>query len=336
MYTTQFFSSRKLKFILFVSPEQLSEELLETWASIAEIFAEQAIFAYQTQPVADVLEYFDIDAIKDSPVIVAHNPIPDSKYKSGHLQSLEFGPLQRFVAGVITGVVSKVTKSEPLPKPSNNPVVTAVGSTVLDIVNQPGKDVLLVVFAPWCTHCKKLLPTYEILARAVQGEPRIVVAKINGETNDIPAAWGVKAYPTLLWFRASDKDQLKGDLSALAPRDYWDAGYSLHELASFVQRQGSFDLKSMRVASNEQLATLQADEDVLRVQYEIEERHQMRNTGRVVYDQPLQDYLVGEVVFDGKRWHVGLVAALTLLSASLSLHALYRYAATKPPKRRTD
>ena len=171
-----------------------------------------------------------------------------------------------------------------------------------------GKDVLLVVFAPWCTHCKKLLPTYEILARAVQGEPRIVVAKINGETNDIPAAWGVKAYPTLLWFRASDKDQLKDDLSALAPRDYWDAGYSLHELASFVQRQGSFDLKSMRVASNEQLATLQADEDVLRVQYEIEERHQMRNTGRVVYET--------RAAHDG-RWNSSPALWTAMLDAAL-------------------
>lgn len=319
-----------------MSPEQLTEELLETWASIAEVFAEQAIFAYQTQPVADVLEYFDIDAITDSPVIAAHNPTPDSKYKSDQLQSLEFGPLQRFVAGVITGVVNKVIKSEPQPKPSLKPVVTAVGTTVVDIVNQPGKDVLLVVFAPWCTHCKKLLPTYEILARAVQGEPRIVIAKINGEANDIPAAWGVKAYPTLLWFRASDKSELKGDLSKLVPRDYWDAGYSLHELASFVQRQGSFELKSMRVASNEQLAALQADEEVLRVQYEIEERHQMRNAGRVVFEQPLKDYLLGEVVFDGKRWHAALVAGLALLSASLSLHALYKCTTSKAPKRRTD
>lgn len=314
----------------------LTEELLETWASIANIFSEQAIFAYQTQPVADVLEYFNIDARKDSPVIAAHNPTLDFKYKSERLQSLELGPLQRFVAGVITGTVSKVTKTEPVPKPSSTAVVTAVGSTVVDIVSQPDKDVLLVVFAPWCTHCKKLLPTYDILARAVQGEPRIVIAKINGETNDIPAAWGVKAYPTLLWFRASDKKELGDDLSTLAPRDYWDAGYSLHELASFVQRQGSFDLRSLRVASNEQLSTLQTDEEVLRAQYEIEERHQMRNTGRVVYDLPLQDYLMGEVVFEGKRWHVALTATLAILSTSLLLHLLYSCATAKPIKRRTD
>lgn len=336
MYTTQFFSSRKLKFILFVTPEQLTDDLLETWANVADVFAEQAIFAYQTQAVADVLEYFDIDATKDAPLIAAHNPTMDVKYKSPQLTSLEFISLQRFVAGVITGVIPKVVKTEPVPKLSNNPVITAVGSNVLDIVNQPGKDVLLVVFAPWCTHCKKLLPTYEILARAVQGEPRIVVAKINGETNDIPSSWGVKAYPTLLWFRASDKEATQADPHALLPRDYWDAGYSLHELASFVQREGSFDLRSLRVASNEQLASLQGAEEDLRVQYEIDERRQMRNTGRVVYeDSPLLDYILGEVVFDGKRWHILLTVALAFTSTIMFVHLVYMRC-SKPPKRKAN
>ncbi len=325
-----------MKFILFVPPELLTEELLETWANVADVFADQAIFAYQTQAVADVLEYFAIDPAKDAPLIAAHHPTMDLKYKSPPLTSLEFIPLQRFVAGVITGVVPKVVKTEPLPKPSTNLVVTAVGSNVMDIVHQPGKDVLLVVFAPWCTHCKKLLPTYEILARAVQGEPRIVIAKINGEANDIPSSWGVKAYPTLLWFRASDKEAVKGDFSALLPRDYWDAGYSLHELASFVQREGSFDLKSLRVASNEQLAALQGAEEALRVQYEIEERHQMRNTGRVVYeDSPLLDYFLGEVVFDGKRWHIVMTAALGCINILLFVHFIY-VCCSKPPKRKVN
>ena len=31
------------------------------------------------------------------------------------------------------------------------------------------------------------------------------------------------------------------------PKSYWDAGYSLHELVGFVQREGSFDPKSLKV-----------------------------------------------------------------------------------------
>lgn len=63
------------------------------------------------------------------------------------------------------------------------------------------------------------------------------------------------------------------------PRSYWDAGYSLHELVGFVQREGSFDLKSLKVATSEQLGTLIGDEDIARAKYEVEERYQKRNEG---------------------------------------------------------
>lgn len=295
--------------------------MLETWAAIAKTFKGKAIFSYLTTPVADVLEYFNIDPVRDTPMIAAHQPTNDFKFKSGALQSLEPNALLQFVAGVIAGVVPKIVKSEPVPRITGvpAPVLVAVGSNVVDIVSTPGKDVLLVVFAPWCTHCKKLMPTYEILGRAVQGEPRIVIAKINGAANDIPAAWGVKAYPTLLWFRAADKEGLD-DPSSVAPHPYWDAGYSLHELVGFVQRQGSFEVKTLRVASSEQLGSLLGDEEVLRAKYEVEERHQLRNQGRDVYAPVPLDYLLGEVVYDGKRWHVLAGATVLVYAVCMSLY----------------
>ena len=97
------------------------------------------------------------------------------------------------------------------------------------------------------------------------GESRIVIAKINALANDIPASWGVKAFPTLLWFPAKDKPYkvylyIPSDPDSLltvkfqpidqgtpVPKSYWDAGYSLHELVGFVQREGSFDPKSLKV-----------------------------------------------------------------------------------------
>ena len=69
------------------------------------------------------------------------------------------------------------------------------------------------------------------------------------------------------------------NLGIPTPRPYWDAGYSLHELVGFVQREGSFDLKSLKVATSEQLGTLIGDEDAIRIKYEIEERAQKRNEG---------------------------------------------------------
>ena len=70
-----------------------------------------------------------------------------------------------------------------------------VGSTLIDVVSQEDKDVLLELYAPWCGHCKKLRPTYDILGRAVASDPRIVVARMDATANDFPSSWNIKGYP---------------------------------------------------------------------------------------------------------------------------------------------
>lgn len=290
----------------------INEKVLDLWRQIALDYSGKAIFSYMTQSsVADVVEYFDIDVERDLPMIAAHQPTTDGKFKSPIINLQSSQDMEKFVAGVIEGRILRVLKSEPIPRNNNGPVLRAVGKTVLDIVREESKDVLLAVFAPWCQQCKKLLPTYDLLGRAVQGESRIVIAKIDGISNDIPPAWNVKTYPSLLWFPAKDKPYEEDEIPV--PRSYWDAGYSLQELVGFVQREGSFDIKTLKIATIEQLGSLLADEDILRVKYEEEERALRRNEGRMLYDIESVDWLLGEVIFDGKRWHL---AALVVLAST--------------------
>jgi thiol-disulfide isomerase/thioredoxin len=316
LYATQFFSSKKLKFILFLTPAMLGEvkgvssAVLDGWRAVANAHKGQAIFSYMTQnAVADVMDYFAIDVDKDVPLIAAHQPSSDFKYKSKRLDLTDSAAMLDFVSGVVSGSVDKVFRSEAVPLGNKGPVITAVGSTVLDIVSKENKDVMLMVYTPWCANCRKLLPTFDILGRAVEAENRVVVVRLDASKNDIPAAWGVKSYPALLWFPSKDKPYMS---SPPQPRPYWDAGQSLQELVSFVQRQSSFDLKTLRVATSEQIGSLLGDEEVLRTKYDEQERTFKRNEGRAIYDQPVIDYLLGEVVFDGKRGHF-IVAALLLL-----------------------
>lgn len=352
LYATQFFASRKLKFILFIHPNMLhSSSVLETWQDIADTFSGKAIFSYMTMPVADVLEYFSIDLDRDIPIIAAHQPVNDFRYKSQRFNSIEDrDDMLEFVAGVVQGVVPKIIKSEPIPTNKNGQpsdvdsssygMRVAVGKTVIDMVSEPDKDVLLAVYTPYCTHCKKFFPSYQILSRAVQAEPRLVVAKINAAANDLPAAWGVnRGFPMLLWFPAKDKpyhqNSSDGDSgsdgsgassssrSALPiPRQYWDAGFSAQEMLRFVQREGSFDVDGLRVATMEQLGSLLVDEDMLRAKYEEDERHHRRNEDRETFEDETVDYLMGEVVFDGKRWHIALGAVLAVVNICLIVYLL--------------
>ena len=50
--------------------------------------------------VADVVEYFDIDVNKDIPMIVAHQPVSDLKYKSKKIDIKNKELIQEFVAGI--------------------------------------------------------------------------------------------------------------------------------------------------------------------------------------------------------------------------------------------
>jgi len=334
LFATQFFSSRKLKFILFLSSGDDAASAgaaVQAWLRVADTFSGAALFSYMVDgAVPNVASYFDVDVVGAAPVLVAHDPAHDYRYKAPALPDPAQGwgeaeaeawekALRSFVKGVVSGGVNKMLKSEAPAAAARNKsrfpksnVVYAVGSTVEQIVGAPGKDVLLMVTSPKCSNCRKLAPTLDILAKAVQGEPRILVAKIDGVSNDLPSSWGVRAYPTLLWFTAQDKEAAAATGGSLKPRPYWDAGQSLGELVTFVQRKGSFDLHSLRVASAEQLGSLLGDEEALRAQYDELFRFEARNDGRHVYENAALDYVHGEIVFDGKRWHVALAALLVL------------------------
>lgn len=318
LFSTQFFSSQKLKFILFLRPEDLTASstvpVLESWRSVSELFRKTALFAYMVEnAVPDVSEFFGVNVDTETPMIVGHEPGKDARFKSSRLPLLDVEHLQDFVAGVVGGYISRVVKSEPVPRSKQSKktnVIKAVGSTVMDIVSAD-KDVLLEVYAPWCTNCRRLAPTLDVLSKAVQSEDRIAIAKIDATANDLPASWRVKAYPTLLYFPKADKPYTETP----APRRYWDGGTSLQELMGFLVKHSSFDAKTLRVATSEQLSMLLGDEETLRLEYEAEERWLERNKGRIVFEPPLVDYFVGEVVYDGVRWH--LVVAIALLVYSI-------------------
>eukprot|EP01038_Epipyxis_sp_PR26KG_P004202 gene4202-5975_t len=359
VYATQFFSSRKLKFILFISPQFPNINIIiQYWKELATIFQGKAIFSYMTQfSVADVVEYFDINTSSDIPLIAAHQPTTDSKFKSSKLielanydnnnndeETIEFKSMKEFVAGVITGKISKVLKSEAVPTVNKGTVQKVVANNLIETVSNPDKDVMLLIYTPWCQLCKRIIPTYELLGKAVQSESRILVTKIDNVLNDIPISW-IQSYrennhnsnnndygtifstPIVLWFPKKDKpyedNNNSNNIVIPTPRPYWDAGLSLQELMGFILRETSFNSKSLKVATTEQIGSLLGDEETYRMKYLEEEHHNKRNEGRIIFQNKYYDMLLGEVVFDGKRWHIGIVIGLGLSGVVLQSYGVF-------------
>ncbi|RRT74539.1 hypothetical protein B296_00022443 [Ensete ventricosum] len=62
-----------------------------------------------------------------------------------------------------------------------------ISSTIVDIY----------MYAPWCGHCQALEPTYNKLAIHLRGIVSLVIAKMDGTTNDHP--WAKVLIPDLFF-----------------------------------------------------------------------------------------------------------------------------------------
>jgi len=99
-------------------------------------------------------------------------------------------------------------------------VVELKGSKFDEFINS-NEFVMMVVYAPWCQHCKRYLPQFETIAEIAFsrfGEDKFAMAKIDGSKNDhLMERYNVDGYPTCIWFRRgvaysapNDRDNLEG------------------------------------------------------------------------------------------------------------------------------
>ncbi|CAH1274416.1 TXNDC11 [Branchiostoma lanceolatum] len=93
-----------------------------------------------------------------------------------------------------------------LPNATQPCVVEVTGETFQDIVLDETKDVLLLYYAPWCGACSALAHIWLLLASYFKRASNLVLARINGDKNDLPWEFTVPAYPTILFFPALRKD----------------------------------------------------------------------------------------------------------------------------------
>jgi hypothetical protein len=201
-------------------------------------------------------------------------------------------------------------------RPPPSYVVRAVGSTVEPLVNAPGKCTVLAVLNSAlsdCEDCQYVEPVLDLLSRAAAPDSRLTVAKIDAANNDVPSNWGVSAYPSLLWFCGKSKENSSPiGFSSGRSNDfgiYAASGklISLQEMVIQVSNLARSSLGNVRLASPDQFSMLMMDFDSTNSYYESIYAYRRRNAGRVVQSSPYVDAIVGEVVFDGKLWHLGIV-----------------------------
>lgn len=167
--------------------DEFSTQLLEYFGVLEEEAADQV------RPAEAVVLGFTKEGLLGAPVkYVMKGPITAQT-------------LQAFAESVADATATPHFKSDPVPPPeeNNGPVKVVVGDTFESIVLDPTKDVLLEVYAPWCGHCKELEPVYNKLGKRFSGIDSVVIAKMDGTTNEHPLL-ELEGFPHVVLFPARE------------------------------------------------------------------------------------------------------------------------------------
>jgi protein disulfide-isomerase A1 len=114
--------------------------------------------------------------------------------------------------------------SEPVPTENKDLVLKVVGQTFEKEVLNPEKDVLIMFWAPWCGHCRAMMPVYDNVARKTKPMAHFTVAKIDMSVNELDGfGIDIVEYPTILLFTKADKAnpiEFKGERNEYVFNDF--------------------------------------------------------------------------------------------------------------------
>ncbi|XP_045705071.1 protein disulfide-isomerase A2 isoform X2 [Phyllostomus hastatus] len=193
------FGARILNHLLLFINQTLAphQELLAGFREAAPPFRGKVLFVVVDVGAdnSHVLQYFGLRA-EEAPTLRFINMETTKKYMPADQELVTAASVAAFCHSVLGGKVKEIP-----PDWDQHPVKTLVGKNFEQVAFDETKNVFIKFYAPWCTHCKEMAPTWEALAEKYRDHEDIIIAKLDATANELEA-FPVHGFPTLKYFPA--------------------------------------------------------------------------------------------------------------------------------------
>jgi len=212
------FANKEVPFLFLAMSKTGDADLYESTTESVRTIAKEAEGAVvavhlntDDKSASQVLNYLDLKE-DDYPTYRILNLEKGLKYKP---EESDLSKIGEFVAAFQAGDLKPFLKAQDVPEDwDKEPVKVLTGKNFKEVAFDQDKNVFVEFYAPWCGHCKKLVPIWDELAQKYAGADNVVIAKMDSTLNEVEEV-SIKGFPTLKFFPAGSDEivEYSGDRS---------------------------------------------------------------------------------------------------------------------------
>jgi len=190
----------KSHLLLFLSQgAENYETLLGNAKAVASPFRDRILFVSINADEEDhgrILEFFGMKKEEVPAMRIIKLEEDMAKYKPADAE-ISSDNIKGFVQDFLDGKLKQHLLSQEVPSDWDaKPVKTLVASNFDEVVFNKDKAVLVEFYAPWCGHCKQLVPIYDKLAESYEDREDVVITKIDATANELEHT-KITSFPTI-------------------------------------------------------------------------------------------------------------------------------------------
>ncbi|XP_015122546.1 protein disulfide-isomerase [Diachasma alloeum] len=222
----------KSHLLLFISKEAGHfEKYVESIKESAKKFRGEVLFVTINVDENDherILEFFGLKK-DDAPDMRIINLEQDmTKYKP-EKPELSAENVLEFVTAFVDGKLKRHLLTQTLPEDwDKEPVKVLVGTNFADVAMDKSKKVLVEFYAPWCGHCKQLIPIYEKLGEKFKDSDDVVIAKMDATANELEEV-KINSFPTIILYKKDTNEAVE-----------YSGERTLEGLSKFIESDGTY------------------------------------------------------------------------------------------------